>query len=126
MKTRWGTCNIEAERVWLNLELAKKPVHCLEYIVVHELMHLLERHHNERFVGLMNGFMPTWRFYREELNREPLGHEEWDTKRLIPAMWRSSFNLLSSICIISNVYWAASIEFLHRNFFFCENSHLWI
>ena len=78
MKTRWGTCNIEAGRVWLNLELVKKPVHCLEYIVVHELVHLLERRHNERFVGFMNGFMPMWRFYREELNRKPLGHEEWE------------------------------------------------
>ena len=49
MKTRWGTCNIEAQRIWLNLELIKKPVHCLEYIIVHEMIHLLERHHNERF-----------------------------------------------------------------------------
>ena len=45
MKTKWGSCNVDARRVWLNLELAKKPVHCLEYIVVHELIHLLERHH---------------------------------------------------------------------------------
>ena len=54
MKTRWGTCNTEARRVWLNLELAKKPVQCLEYILVHELAHLIERHHNDRFVALMN------------------------------------------------------------------------
>ncbi|MGH2496968.1 MAG: M48 family metallopeptidase [Ktedonobacteraceae bacterium] len=78
MKTRWGTCNIEARRIWLNLELIKKPVHCLEYIIVHEMIHLLERHHNERFVAHMNTFMPLWQFYREELNREPLGHETWD------------------------------------------------
>src|ERR1051326_752398 len=78
MKTRWGTCNIEARRIWLNLELIKKPVHCLEYIVVHEMVHLLERHHNERFVAYMNGFMPLWQFYREELNRAPLGEELWE------------------------------------------------
>lgn len=77
MKTKWGTCNIEARRIWLNLELAKKSVHCLEYIVVHEMVHLLERHHNERFVGYMDQFLPQWRFLREELNRDPLGHEEW-------------------------------------------------
>jgi predicted metal-dependent hydrolase len=78
MKTRWGTCNIEAQRIWFNLELIKKPVHCLEYIIVHEMVHLLERHHNERFITLMNRFMPLWQFYREELNREPLGHESWE------------------------------------------------
>jgi len=78
MKTRWGTCNIEARRIWLNLELIKKPSSCLEYVVVHELMHLLERHHNHRFTGLMNKYLPSWRFLREELNREPLAHENWD------------------------------------------------
>jgi hypothetical protein len=77
MKTKWGSCNIEARRIWLNLELAKKPVQCLEYIVVHEMVHLLERHHNERFAELMDGFMPSWRLYRDELNRTPLGHEKW-------------------------------------------------
>jgi predicted metal-dependent hydrolase len=78
MKTRWGTCNIEARRVWVNLELAKKSERCLEFIVVHEMMHLLERHHNEHFVELMNHFMPAWRQYREELNHAPLAHEEWE------------------------------------------------
>jgi predicted metal-dependent hydrolase len=78
MKTRWGTCNIKAQRIWLNLELIKKPVHCLEYIVVHEMIHLLERHHNERFIAYMNRFMPLWQYYREELNRAPLGHEDWE------------------------------------------------
>jgi predicted metal-dependent hydrolase len=78
MKTRWGTCNIEARRIWLNLELIKKPVHCLEYIIVHEMVHLLERHHNERFMMYMNRFMPLWQHYREELNRAPLGHETWE------------------------------------------------
>lgn len=78
MKTRWGTCNIEARRIWLNLELVKKPIHCLEYIVVHEMVHLLERKHNAIFTGYMNKFMPQWRLYREELNRAPLGHEAWE------------------------------------------------
>lgn len=78
MKTRWGTCNISARRIWLNLELIKKPVHCLEYVVVHEMVHLLERHHNERFTAYMNRFMPLWQHYRQELNRVPLGHEEWE------------------------------------------------
>ncbi|AFL74794.1 M48 family metallopeptidase [Thiocystis violascens] len=77
MKTRWGSCNVTARRVWFNLELAKKPVRCLEYIVVHELMHLLERHHNERFTALMDAHLPTWRQSREILNSLPLGHEEW-------------------------------------------------
>jgi predicted metal-dependent hydrolase len=78
MKTRWGTCNIEAQRIWLNLELIKKPLQCLEYIIVHEMVHLLERHHNERFIAYMNRFMPLWQHYREELNREPLRNETWD------------------------------------------------
>jgi predicted metal-dependent hydrolase len=77
MKTRWGTCNVPARRIWLNLELAKKPAHCLEYVVVHELVHLLERHHNDRFVAFMSKFLPPWRLYREELNRFPVRHEEW-------------------------------------------------
>jgi predicted metal-dependent hydrolase len=78
MKTKWGTCNIAARRIWLNLELAKKPARCLEYIVVHEMVHLLERHHNDRFTGYMDRFLPSWRFLRDELNHEPLGHQEWD------------------------------------------------
>jgi hypothetical protein len=77
MKTRWGTCNPTARRIWLNLELIKKPLHCLEYIIVHELVHLLERHHNARVASLMDQFMPLWRQYREELNRAPLGHGAW-------------------------------------------------
>lgn len=77
MKTKWGTCNIKARRIWLNLELVKKPNHCLEYIIVHELVHLLERLHNDRFTALMDQFMPMWRRYREELNRAPLEHGEW-------------------------------------------------
>ena len=77
MKTRWGTCGIRAKRIWLNLELAKKPIECVEYVVVHEMMHMLERHHNERFLALMDKYLPKWRFYKEELNRRPLRHENW-------------------------------------------------
>ena len=75
MKTRWGTCNIAARRIWLNLELAKKPLECLEYIVVHEMAHLVERYHNDRFRELMDGLMPQWRLHRAELNRAPLTSE---------------------------------------------------
>jgi len=74
MKTRWGTCNLRAKRIWLNLELAKKPPEYLEYIVVHEMVHLLERKHNNRFTALMTGFIPRWRFYKDELNRLPVSH----------------------------------------------------
>lgn len=77
MRTKWGSCNTETKRIWLNLELAKKPVECLEYIIVHELVHLLERNHNEVFVNYMNQIMPKWRFYRDELNRLPFSHVEW-------------------------------------------------
>lgn len=77
MKTKWGTCNIEKKRIWINLELAKKPLHCLEYIVVHEMIHFLERHHNDRFLTLMEKYMPQWKFYKEELNRLPVSHGEW-------------------------------------------------
>lgn len=77
MKTRWGTCNIAARRIWINLELAKKPPQCLEYIVVHEMVHLQERLHNDNFRMLMDQFMPQWRLYRDELNQAPLAHEDW-------------------------------------------------
>ena len=77
MKTRWGSCNAEARRVWLNLELAKKPPACVEYVLVHELAHLIERRHNDRFRELMDGFMPAWRARRNELNRAPLAHATW-------------------------------------------------
>ena len=77
MKTRWGSCNAEAKRIWLNLELAKKPISCLEYVLVHEMVHLLERRHNNRFWDLMNRFMPQWRLHRDELNHAPLAHEDW-------------------------------------------------
>jgi predicted metal-dependent hydrolase len=77
MKTRWGTCNQSANRIWINLELAKKPVQCLEYIVVHELVHLLERHHNDRFAAILGKFMPDWQLRRDVLNNAPLAHQEW-------------------------------------------------
>jgi len=77
MKTRWGTCNQKAGRVWLNLELVKKPMACIEYVVVHELLHLIEKKHNQRFVDLMTKHLPKWRSSREELNRFMLSHEEW-------------------------------------------------
>ncbi|WP_019948948.1 M48 family metallopeptidase [Hymenobacter aerophilus] len=72
MRTRWGTCNIGAARIWLNLELIKRPLPCLEYVLVHELTHLHERLHNARFWGLMDQFMPDWRTWREELKRVQL------------------------------------------------------
>lgn len=78
MKTKWGSCNIEARRIWLNLELAKKPIECLEYIVVHELAHLLERNHNDNFIAIMDRCMPKWRSLRELLNSSPLANENWE------------------------------------------------
>lgn len=77
MKTKWGSCNIEQRRICLNLELAKKPPECLEYILVHELIHLHERHHNERFKALLDKAIPYWRTSQKTLNRSPLAHEEW-------------------------------------------------
>lgn len=76
MKTKWGTCNIEAKRIWLNLELAKKPIHCLEYIIIHEMTHLLERNHSTRFVAIMNNLLPNWKDVKEELNELPVGYVE--------------------------------------------------
>jgi hypothetical protein len=78
MKTKWGTCNREAKRIWLNLELAKKPVHCIEYIIVHELAHLLERTHNDNFVAIMNTFLPEWKHLKNELNQLPVSHSNWE------------------------------------------------
>jgi len=77
MKTKWGSCNIEDQRIWLNLELAKKPVSCTEYILVHEMIHFFERHHTERFRQLMEYYLPDWRMRKDELNASPLAHEEW-------------------------------------------------
>lgn len=77
MKTKWGSCNPTARHIRLNTELAKKPLECLEYIVVHEMIHLLEPTHNNRFIALLDRFMPKWQFYREVLNRLPVRHETW-------------------------------------------------
>ncbi len=77
MRTLWGSCNFRAHTIRLNTELAKKAPECLEYIVVHELMHLLEPTHNAHFVELMNRHLPHWQSLRDELNRVPLGHEDW-------------------------------------------------
>jgi len=68
MKTKWGSCNIDQRRIWLNLELAKKPKHCLDYVVLHEMVHLKERHHNDRFKALLDKYLPGWQNIREELN----------------------------------------------------------
>jgi predicted metal-dependent hydrolase len=78
MKTKWGTCNIEAKRIWINLELAKKPKQCLEYIIVHEMVHFFERNHNSRFVALMDQYLPNWRELKIELNRLPVSHIDWE------------------------------------------------
>jgi len=78
MKTKWGSCNPRARTIRLNTELAKKPKNCLEYIVVHELVHFFEPHHGDRFVSLMDKFMPLWRHHKDELNRHPLAHEHWE------------------------------------------------
>ena len=78
MKTRWGSCNPRTSSIRLNTELAKKPRACLEYLIVHEMIHLIEPTHNARFVALIDGAMPQWRFVREQLNRLPIRHDEWD------------------------------------------------
>lgn len=77
MKTKWGSCNPSTRSIRLNTDLAKKPPCCLEYIVVHELVHLLEPTHNARFTALMDRFLPNWRQLRDDLNRLPLRHVDW-------------------------------------------------
>jgi predicted metal-dependent hydrolase len=79
MKTKWGSCNPATAHIWFNLELAKKHPHCLEYVVMHEMVHLLERNHGARFTKLMDKFMPDWRSRRQQLNSEPLAEENWGT-----------------------------------------------
>jgi len=74
MRTRWGSCNIEKRKILLNLELAKKPRHCLEYVIVHELMHFFERNHNDHFKGLLDKFMPNWKTYKRELDNLPVAY----------------------------------------------------
>ena len=77
MKTKWGSCSPASKSIRLNTDLAKKPPACLEYIVVHEMVHLLEPTHNASFITLMDQFMPKWRFYKDKLNKLPVRHENW-------------------------------------------------
>jgi predicted metal-dependent hydrolase len=77
MKTRWGSCNIKKKRIWINLELAKKSLPCLEYVIVHELVHLLERRHNGDFYHHMDHFLPNWKQIKQELKNFPMGNEDW-------------------------------------------------
>lgn len=81
MKTKWGSCNRESRHIWFNVELAKKHPDCLEYIVVHEMMHYFERSHGERFTRRMDRHLPDWRSRRDELNASPLAAETWDEHR---------------------------------------------
>jgi len=78
MKTKWGSCNPESGSIRVNTELAKKPRDCLDYIVLHEMLHFIEPSHGERFVSLMDRFMPKWQFVRQKLNRLPIRHEDWE------------------------------------------------
>ena len=77
MKTRWGSCNPDKGNIRLNTELVKKPPECLEYILVHEMVHLLVRHHDGRFLALMDRLLPNWKHIRNQLNATPLTHEKW-------------------------------------------------
>ncbi len=77
MKSKWGSCNPDTVHIWFNLELATKHPRSVEYLVVHEMTHLLERHHNDQFIALMDQFMSDWRQRRDELNQSPLKHEKW-------------------------------------------------
>lgn len=77
MKTKWGSCNHKAHSIRLNTELSKKPKEYLEYVIVHEMAHLLEPTHNSRFIRLMDQFMSKWQFYRDKLNQLPVSHENW-------------------------------------------------
>jgi predicted metal-dependent hydrolase len=78
MKTKWGSCSRTCANIRLNTDLAKKPQECLEYLVVHEMLHIVEPTHNSHFIDLMDRQMPNWRFYRQLLNRLPVRHETWE------------------------------------------------
>jgi predicted metal-dependent hydrolase len=78
MKTKWGSCTAGTLSIRLNTDLSKKPPECLEYIVVHEMAHLLVRHHNYRFSNLMDRCLPNWKLLRQTLNATPLAHANWD------------------------------------------------
>lgn len=100
MKTKWGSCNPEARSIRLNTDLAKKPLECLEYILVYEMVHLLEPTHSRHFIILMDQFMPKWQVYRAQLNRLPVRHEErigFTDKRDVK--WQATLPLLLDITI---------------------------
>lgn len=78
MKTKWGSCTPASRRLWFNSELAKKPIECIEYIVVHEMLHLVEPSHGDRFVALVDRHLPRWTALQKRLNAAPLAHEDWD------------------------------------------------
>lgn len=75
MRTKWGSCSADRRYLWFNIELAKKPESCIAYIVVHEMVHLLERHHNKNFMQLLNQFFPNWQIQKQMLNELPLYHK---------------------------------------------------
>lgn len=78
MKTKWGACNPAAKKIWLNLELIRKPPECISYLVLHEITHLIVPNHNDAFLMFLDRHMPNWRTFRDELNGAPLAHEDWN------------------------------------------------
>lgn len=76
MSTRWGTCNVITKKIWLNLQLAKKPIQCLEYVILHELAHLKEKNHGKEFIAILDEFMPYWREVKKQLNDSKLDFME--------------------------------------------------
>jgi predicted metal-dependent hydrolase len=96
MKTKWGSCNTDRRSILVNLELAKKPHECLDFVIVHELVHLRHRRHDDAFFGLMDRTLPDWRTRREILSREPLAAERWDESGGEAAPSRAPRNRLSS------------------------------
>ena len=77
MKTKWGSCNPRSHSIRLNTDLAKKPLECVEYVVVHEMAHLIVRHHDDRFRKVMDECLPNWRQLQKMLNSAPLAHADW-------------------------------------------------
>lgn len=77
MRTKWGTCSVRARRIWMNVEIARRPQRCVEYLLVHELVHLLEAKHGPKFVAIMDQHLPSWRRLRSLLNDGPLAHQNW-------------------------------------------------
>jgi len=77
MKTKWGSCKSKSKKIIINLELAKKPISCLEYILVHEMIHFLEKNHSDKFKAYMDSFMPKWKQFKTQLNKYPLSYSDW-------------------------------------------------